>query len=258
MRLTDFPITRWLLPALAAVSLAAVPLAAGGCDGEDATLIEPAPTAAYTFADDAEGWRVDIADYSDDQAEGVGFVGEHRGDPDDFPGSDGAIFLRGANVSDDLKMYAKRQVGGLEPETRYRLAATVVIGTSVGAGCVGIGGAPGESVVVKVGASAVEPETVRGTEAGDADYVLNVDVGGQNMESRGPNGLSIGDMASAAAPCEDGGAFFAKTLTLAFEEDLTVVTDAQGAAWVLVSTDSGFEGVNRIYLDAVAVTFVEE
>jgi hypothetical protein len=37
-------------------------------------------------------------------------------------------------------------------------------------------------------------------------------------------------------------------------QPLTVRTDAAGSAWLLVATDSGFEGPTRAYIDRITVT----
>ena len=232
---------------LIALALAAALVA--GCDGAE----ESTPTRVqFTFETGAEGWAAGFADYSEDMEESIGFVSEHRPAPADFAASDGALYLRGANVSDDLKLYAKRRIDGLAPGAVYAIAGEVRIGSSAGVGCVGAGGSPGESVVLKVGASATEPRTVRSDDPAAADFVLSIDVGGQNLESRGPDGLSIGDLAVAEASC-DGDTFFAKTLRLQPGE-LAARADGDGRLWLLVSTDSGFEGINRYYLDAVTLT----
>ncbi len=62
-----------------------------------------------------------------------------------------ALFLGGDNRSDDLFMFYKAHVGGLLPGASYFVRFEVEVATNVPMGCVGIGGAPGESVWVKAG-----------------------------------------------------------------------------------------------------------
>lgn len=228
-------------------------LAVSACD--TAEPAEPV-SAAFSFQSGADGWTTGFADYSDDMEESIGFVSGHRSSPTDFAASDGALYLRGANVSDDLKLYAKRQLTGLVPRATYQIDGTVVIGSQAGAGCIGIGGAPGESVVVKIGASATEPRTIRQPSAAGPDYILSIDVGGQNLDSRGPDGLSIGDLAVPEGDCDEG-TFLPKTLRL-LPERLTARADDAGRLWLLVGTDSGFEGINEVYLDDVDLTLAPE
>ncbi len=41
-------------------------------------------------------------------------------------------------------------------------------------------------------------------------------------------------------------------------QNFTVTTDSDGRVWVIVGTDSGFEGLTTIYYDAITITFTEE
>lgn len=224
-----------------------------GCDSTEGT---EAVTATFTFQSDAEGWATGFADYSEGMEDAIGFVSEYRADPEDFAASDGALYLRGSNVSDDLMLYAKRRVEGLQPGAVYDVTGEVTVGSSAGEGCAGAGGAPGESVVLKVGAGPDEPRTVRSSTSGGADFVLNLDVGGQNLEGRGPDGLSVGDLAVPEASCL-GDQFFPKALRVE-PGTLQAQADGSGGLWLLVSTDSGFEGVNRWYFDGATFTLTPQ
>ena len=53
-------------------------------------------------------------------------------------------------------MFFKGPISGLLPGSRYGVTVSVEIATDTPAGCVGVGGAPGESVRIKAGATAVE------------------------------------------------------------------------------------------------------
>ena len=88
-----------------------------------------------------------------------------------------ALFISGANRSDDLFMFFRGQVGGLVPGVRYSATVSVEIATETPSGCFGIGGAPGESVFVKAGASDVEPLPVL-----EGTYLrMNIDTGNQSQ-----------------------------------------------------------------------------
>ena len=102
-----------------------------------------------------------------------------------------ALFISGVNRSDDLFMFFKGPVDGLSPGARYDVTVSVEIATDVPAGCVGVGGAPGESVWVKVGATAVEPVPVR-----HGTYLrMNIDVG--NQSAGGSEGVVLGNVANS-------------------------------------------------------------
>ncbi|MEM0962129.1 MAG: hypothetical protein AAGK21_06250 [Bacteroidota bacterium] len=233
--------------------MVALALALGACDSGTS---DDGGTS-FSFATSAEGWTADIADYDDDMLQEIGFVFEHRPSPDGFQGSDGALYLRGKNVSDDLLMYAKRRVSGLVPGATYVLSGSVVIGTPYGAGCDGPGGPPGEAVVVKLGASSAEPTTVPATRDGTAGNVLSIDIGGQNLQSRGADGISIGDVAADGGTCSGDGPSVPKTLMI-LDGQLTVDADSDGQVWLLVGTDSGYEDVTSIYIDTIDIVLTQQ
>ena len=101
------------------------------------------------------------------------------------------LYLSGINRSDDLFMFVRTPLAGLRPDTYYAATFSVLIESITPPGLVGVGGAPGESVFIKAGASTVKPRKV--TRDGSF-YVLNVDKG--NQSSEGDNAVVIGDLAN--------------------------------------------------------------
>ena len=202
---------------------------------------------AFSFENDAEGWVVDFADLPVDAPQDLYELdGGHRPLPEGLEGS--GICVQGHNRSDDLFMFLKRQVGGLRPDAEYAVSVSVDLATSVPPGLVGIGGSPGESVYVKAGASPVEPVTYED----DIGHLrLNIDKGNQ---SRGGEAMVVlGDITHPDAARD---AYAIKTLTNA-EQPLTVTTDGEGRLWLIVGTDSGFEGFTTLYYARIAYTLTE-
>ena len=140
-------------------------------------LVLDGPEAGFDFDDDAEGWTVGFADLPvrfDRSTFELNYG--HRPLPDSLGGS--GIFVQGHNRSADLFMFLKRQVGGLKPSTSYAVSVSIDLATNVPAGLIGIGGAPGESVFVKAGASTIEPTV----EEGDNQHLrMNIDKGNQSQ-----------------------------------------------------------------------------
>jgi hypothetical protein len=83
--------------------------------------------------------------------------------------------LTGHNSSDDLAMLVKAPVRGLRPDSVYWVELDADIGTNVPTGCAGVGGSPGESVYVKLGAAGFEP--LAATDPDDGWLRLNIDFG---------------------------------------------------------------------------------
>ena len=100
----------------------------------------------FTFENDAEGWTASFADLPVDYEPSIYELDSSHGAlPDGLEGA--GIYIQGHNRSDDLFMYLKRQIRGLEPSAIYAVSASIDLATNVPLGSVGIGGSPGESVL---------------------------------------------------------------------------------------------------------------
>jgi hypothetical protein len=141
-------------------------------------------------------------------------------------------------------MYLTRQITGLAPQTTYLLDVVVVIDTNAPSDCGGIGGAPGASLFFKIGAVPFEPATSL-DELGWSR--LNLDKGNQSVG--GTDMKVVGDIGNTRT-CPDA-TYQPKTLTLS---GFSVSTAADGSLWLIVGTDSGFEGITTLYYDSIAVT----
>ena len=118
---------------------------------------------------------------------------------------------------------------------------------------VGIGGSPGESVYVKAGAVNYQPEV---NEGDDGNLYINVDKGFQS--NGGKEMITLGTIANPNIDLENYTGVEYAIMTLDNQDNaFSVTSDSQGTVWVIVGTDSGFEGLTRIYYDQVSVDFVE-
>ena len=199
---------------------------------------------SFTFEDDAEGWTVGFADLPVDYEQSIFELDHgHRPLPDGLEGS--GIYIQGHNRSDDLFMFLTRQVGGLREDATYMVAVSVDLATNVPANSFGIGGSPGTSVYVKAGASTVEPETVH-----DRNRYLRMNIDKANQSQGGESMVALGNVAH---PDVVGGEYRIKTLDNP-DRPLTVETDGEGRVWLIVGTDSGFEGLTALYYDRISYT----
>ena len=198
----------------------------------------------FSFETDADGWVVDFADLPEDYDQSIYELdGGHRALPD---GLDGAgIYVQGHNRSDDLFMYLKRRVDGLTPAASYAVSATVDLATNAALASVGIGGSPGSSVYVKAGASTAEPEAAPDS---TGHLRMNIDKGNQ---SRGGSQMAV--LGTVGHPDIVGNEFRLKTLD-SMDGTVVVEADDSGGAWLIVGTDSGFEGLTRLYYDRISFT----
>ena len=226
-----------------AVTLLAAML--GGCSGNPT-----GPTDTLTFTFDfrrgPQGFVAGFADYPPGNAEIYELTSDYRALPPPLA-SESGLFISGVNRSDDLFMFFKGPVDGLSPGASYEVTVSVEIATDVPAGCFGVGGAPGESVWVKAGATAVEPLPVR-----EGSYLrMNIDIG--NQSAGGSEGVVLGDVANSRR-CEQPPQWERKS----FEGrpvPASVSIPASGRAWLLFGVDSGFEARTGIYFTRAEAVF---
>ena len=198
----------------------------------------------YSFANGADGWVVGFADLPEDFDQSIYELdGDDRALPDGLGGA--GIYVQGHNRSDDLFVYLKRQVEGLTPEGSYAVSATVELVTNAPLDSIGIGGSPGQSVFVKAGASTTEPEAAPDS---TGHLRMNIDKGNQ---SRG--GAQMAVLGVVGHPDIVGDEFRRKTLDT-MDGPVVVEADEAGRAWLIVGTDSGFEGLTRLYYDLISFT----
>jgi hypothetical protein len=220
------------------------------------TLHVGMPTAAHAqsngetgfisnFENDDEGWTAGFADLpADFDQETFELDSGFRQLPVGLEGN--GVFLQGHNRSDDLFMFLKKQVTGLQPNGVYRVVVSLDLATNVPAGSFGIGGSPGESVYVKAAASPVEP-----TVAEDTGGWLRIAIDKGNQASEGTEMVNVGNVSH---PEVEDNEYRIKTLD-SRDHPIEVTADGQGQVWLIVGTDSGFEGLSSFYYTRISYIF---
>lgn len=198
-------------------------------------------TVTTDFNNGAGQWRVAVSDVSDSQRDQMLLSTGIAPLPDDVSGQGYRLLFD--NPSADAFVFLRYPLSGLPVSTNYRVTASVTLLTRAGTGCAGVGGAPGESVVVKVGAVSQRPQA--------EGYYLNADKG--NGSSGGSDAKVVGHIGSSQLGC-DSNNYAAKTLDLSAQQGLSVVSDPQGLVWVFVGLDAGYEGDTSVYLTDIRIT----
>ena len=207
---------------------------------------------SFTFEEDMDGWSTGFADLPQDHEPDLYETESGHGSlPSGIEGN--GIYLKGHNRSDDLFMFLMRLIEGLKPETTYSIMFTVDLASNTPAGMMGIGGSPGESVYVKVGAVGTEPEIVE-----DSGGWLRMSLDKGNQASEGEDMINIGTISN---PNIDLNTFTGEEYALMTLENhyysFNVTSDSEGKIWVLLGTDSGFEGLTLVYYDSIEITLTE-
>lgn len=202
---------------------------------------------SYFFKDSDQGWSGDFADYPEGDSVNFELFFKHDTLPENLNANAtiNGLHISGNNGSDDLFMFVKKKIIGLRPNTSYVLLFNVKFASNAPTGAVGIGGAPGESVFVKAGATLVEPK--KGLQAGM--YHMNIDKGNQGEE--GADMINIGHVGVAATTT----AYTIVTRNNNSSNGFLITTDNSGEIWLVVGTDSGFEGSTTLYYTQVDVLF---
>lgn len=220
--------------------------AVAGCD-DVASGEDPVQDRHFDLAEppeDGADWEAGFTDYPEGWGEDMELTAGRDTLPESFSGT--GFHLGGTNRSDDLFMFLTRPVEGFEPGAEYRVDLTVRFLSAAPRQCAGIGGPPGESVHMKAGAAGRRPEPVRE----DGDWRLNVDKG--NQLSDGSAAERIGDVATSNEDCREG---IWEELENRSEEGRVAMADEDGRIWLLVGTDSGFEGRTVLFYTDVEARF---
>jgi hypothetical protein len=200
----------------------------------------------YNFSTGSEGWKGDFADYPNQPyvQQVYAFEFSHSRLPEPLNATDGALKQSGINRSDDLFMFIKKKVSGLEPGKTYSVDIKVDFATNVAKNTVGIGGAPGESVYIKAGAVSIEPQKV--LDSKENYFRMNIDK--NNQSQSGEDMKVIGNFANGT----DVNIYTIKQLITTMP--LIVRANPQGEIWLVIGTDSGFEGKTTIYYNSIKAT----
>lgn len=221
------------------------------CGGEDVIRLDSDTKQLYVDFNkplDVEGWKAGFSDYTVTETTDYEFASGHSYLPTITGSATGlsveaakAFRLSSNNRSDDVFMFITKNYDGLEPNRLYDFDFEVVFATNAQKNCVGIGGAPGESVTIKAGATKIEPKSVNN---GNNSFSMNIDKGNQSLG--GTDAIAIGNFANDRE-CGNADTNYMKKTLRSDRGRFSAYTDAQGKIWILFGTDSGFEGVTTIY-----------
>ncbi|WP_338870174.1 hypothetical protein WBJ53_22060 [Spirosoma sp. SC4-14] len=196
------------------------------------------------FQQGQDGWIADISDYGVAQDTSMRFKSARTGLPAPLDTTRQSLMLESMNRSDDAFMFLKKKVTGLQPNKDYSLVFDIELASKYSTNSMGIGGSPGGSVWVKAGATGVEPMKEKQNEF----YSLNIDKGTQNND--GKDAILLGNVGIG----DDQPETYKLITRSNAEKPFTARSNDKGELWLLVGTDSGFEGLTTLYYSQIKVT----
>jgi hypothetical protein len=212
-------------------------------------------SVSFDFRDGALGWQAGFADYppTTDENGFYQLLAEVRTLPAELGVNGTGFYIQGNNHSDDLFMFLKRRLDsadGIVAGQTYQISFTVLFASGAQSGCAGIGGSPGDSVALKAGASAAEPTALFDSGLLHSSLRMNVDKGNQ-----GQGGLAASTTGTIAngIPCGSAQNSYV-SVQRTHQHTSLVNANAKGELWLLIGTDSGFEGLTALYYQRIDVT----
>ena len=208
----------------------------------------------FDFRNGALGWQGGFADYppGTDKNGFYELRSEIRPLPPELNVNGTGFFIQGNNHSDDLFMFLKRRLDstdGIVAGQTYQITFTIVFASNAQSGCVGIGGSPGDSVALGAGASPAEPQALLSTGPFDSAWLrMNVDKAG-GIAASGTGSIANGQ------PCNPSVSPYV-SVQRTHQHTSPVNANARGELWLIVGTDSGFEGQTALYYQQINVTLV--
>lgn len=202
---------------------------------------DPSTTIYSDFSQGDDGWQAGFSEYNGDNVESYELEKGISPLPPPLDESKTAYRISGMNRSDDLFMYLTKRVQGLEPNVTYKGRFTLQIASDAKSGGVGAGGAPGESVGLGVGLTVNQPAS---SPDENNFYRMNIDKIQQCCTDGGDMEV-IGDVANGTDE-------YVYTL-IERTGEFSATTDHQGVLWIIVGTDSGYEGKTTLYYSNIEV-----
>lgn len=193
------------------------------------------------FEESAQGWKPFFAEYDPRFEEDYELSFSLAGLPGNLDRRDGAMRISGENHSDDLFMMVYKKVDGLEPGRKYEVRLSARIASDATKGAIGVGGSPGSSVFVKMGAISHAPERL----FRDSFVYANFDKG--NQSNGGKDMRVVGDVEISS---EQEGVWELLQRNN-HDHPIQLRANDNGELWLLVGTDSGFEATTTLYYSSI-------
>lgn len=205
-------------------------------------------TLSYDFANGVDGWVGGFSDWHPPyESNDWGFVADRTVLPSPLNTSQYGFKLSGMNRSDDLFMFMKRKITGLQANTTYKVIFNVEFASNAPTNAVGVGGSP-DAVMMKAGMTSFEP--IATLDKTVNLYQMNLDKG--NQMNDGKDMFNLGTIGVNDTTTQ---------FTLISKNNATrlfsIKTNEKGEAWLIIGTDSGYESRTTLYYTKITLNLLQ-
>jgi hypothetical protein len=210
----------------------------GGCASSDDEGIQVF-SATFRFSESQNAWSGAFADYkvSDSLASELYFGYENL--PSNLATNQKSLMLSGKNVGENLKMFIKKKITGLSPNSEYTLVYDIIFASDAQ-----VGVASGDSVQLIAAAFTHEPIV----KEVDGYYRLTLANSGYNQNDL----LQIGTIGNTSSQGYD---FVTAGNTTSAYPYILGRTNSNGEIWLYVGTNSYYKDLTTIYFSYINVVF---
>lgn len=196
----------------------------------------------FAFKSDHDGWQSFFSDYPQGSEALYELTFEYTTLPEPLNTSVPALKISGINHSDDLLSFIYRKFDGLQPNKKYAVTFEVTLASNVSDNSFGIGGAP--DLAFGVGGISFEPSNTVDQDGWHRPNFVS------RLQSRASNDTLI--MTGTIGAGED---VIEYSLINRNNKNnpVMVTTNSKGELWLMMGTDSGFEGTTTLYYNSIKI-----
>lgn len=206
--------------------------------------VEPTLNLQYTFQNGVEGWTSFFSDYPVGQETNWELEFKQSALPAPLDAGIKALKISGNNHSDDLFSAIVRKIDQLKPNHTYQVTFDVEVASNAQINGVGAGGSP--NLALGAGGILAAPQnTIDGQNHYRPPFVSQLQSGLSNEVFKVLGTIGVSDQ-------------YPTPFTLVRRENLnnpvSLKTNNNGELWLMIATDSGFEGITTLYYKSIKVT----
>ncbi len=205
---------------------------------------EPVHQYRFQFNAGTHGWKAFFSDYPVGEETFFELEFAHQNLPAPLDPSVKALKISGNNHSDDLLSMITRKFEGLKPNTTYAVTFNVELASNVATNSIGIGGTP--DLALGAGGLSYEPKST----VDEQDWyrpnfssALQSRLSNDTLKMLGRIGVNDTTTDYTLINRNNG------------KDPVYITSNANGELWLLIGTDSGFEGPTTLYFKSIDIRF---